>query len=133
MKVDYRLLRDRLRWLRRISYSILCWVLCLVLDHLLGIRGLLEEEGWGILVGRVGIRRLGVNNSVVFLVLLNFLVGHLEVNINTEVINAVDINTANITMNVTMNVTIVDINMVVIDMIPHISMLLLLQHQTRSP
>jgi len=101
--VDHRLHRWRLT--RRISCSILCWVLYLVVDYLLGMRGRLEEEeeeGWGILRDGVGIRRLGANNMVVFLVLLGFLVGLLEVAINTVNIT-MNINTVNLATNSAMN------------------------------
>jgi hypothetical protein len=76
-----------------------------VLGYFLGMRRDWKEEVLGILVGRVGTLRLGVNNMEVFLVLLETLAGRWEA----------------------------DINMVVIDMNPHRPIRLLLQHHLMRP
>jgi hypothetical protein len=104
--VERRLLRDRLRSKRDISCSKVCWGIYLVVGYSLGMRGEWKEEVLGILVGRVGTLMLGVNNTGVFLVLLDTLVGPREVE---------------------------DINMVVIDMDQHRPICLLLQRHLTRP
>ena len=101
-KVEHRLLKDRLRSKKHIS----CSIIFLALAYSLGMRGQCREEILGILVGQVGTLRLGVNNTEVFLVLLDTLAGQWEVE---------------------------DINMVVIDMDPHRPIRLLLYHHLMRP
>jgi len=104
--VERRLLKDPLQWKRDISCSKVCWGIYLVLVYYLGMRGEWKEEALGILVGRVGTLRLGVNNTEVFLALLDTLAGRWEVE---------------------------DINMVVIYMDPHRPIRLLLQRHLMRP
>ena len=84
----------------------MCWGIYLVVGYSLGMRGEWKEEVLGILVGRVGTFRLGVNNTEVLLDLLDTLAGRWEVE---------------------------DINMVAIDMDPHQPIRLLLQHHLIRP
>jgi len=99
--VERRLLKDRLRSKRDISCSKVCWGIYLVVGCSLGMRGEWKEEVLGILVGPVGTLRVEVNNTEVFLVLLDTQAGPWEAE---------------------------DINMVVIDMNPHRHIRLLLHH-----
>lgn len=104
--MEHRLLKDRLRSKRDISSSKVCWGIYLVVGYSLGMRGEWKEEVLGILVGLVGTLRLGVNNTEVFLALLDTLVGPWEVE---------------------------DINMVVIDMDLRRPIRLLLQRHLMRP
>ena len=84
----------------------MCWGIYLVVGYSLGMRGEWKEEVLGILVGPVDTLRVGVNNTEIFLVLLDTLAGPWEVE---------------------------GINRVVIDMDPHRHIRLLLQHHLMRP